>query len=298
MGPFLLRQITLISNASAGGGRAGRRARDLANRLVSRELSVDHHPTNSADEARQVVLDAVASSCECLCVAGGDGTIRNVLDLVASTDTPLAVLPSGRGNDFVRAIGGPSSVDRVAQAIQCMAIRRVDLGAVNGSLFATVAGCGLDAEVGRLTEGGSAFGSTAGYLVQAIRSISSFSGYVIRVEVDGRVVWDGDTTLVACANTSTYGGGFMIAPGADPTDGLLDVCVIKRVSRIKALSLLPQLAVGEHTGHPDVTFYQGESVRITSEELLHAVADGDVVGQIPLQITTRASVLDVITECS
>ena len=289
-----MQKITIISNRTAGRGRAERRARALEHLLREAGLSPSSHATESADEARGIARSAVAEGCECLVIAGGDGSLRNLLDLIAGTHTALAVLPTGRGNDFSRGVGLASSCARLARSIVEEQTRYVDLGCVNGTLFGTVAGCGLDAEVGRLTAGGSTWGGTAGYLTQALKSIRTFRGFSMRIQVDGIVVHEGDTTLVACANTSTYGGGFRIAPGADPTDGKLDVCVVRRVKRIEALGLLPQLALGNHLGHPSVRFFHASEVRIDSPEPLTTMADGEVIGTVPMKVTVKPQALRVV----
>ena len=233
----LLRMHTtaIISNARAGRGRAPNQSRILQNMLEGYGCAVRLYQPGSSTETRDIAGDVIDDGVDCVVIAGGDGSVSDVLDLVAGTESALAVLPQGRGNDFVRGMGLPRSCGDLAQSIVRGKIRRVDLGCANGKLFGTVASLGLDAEAGRLVAPGSSLGGMSGYLVQAFRSLRSFHGYPMRVTVDGYLVADDEMTLVACANTSTYGGGFRVAPGATPEDGRLDVCVVRRVSRLEAL---------------------------------------------------------------
>ena len=289
-----MHRTVIISNRFAGQGRAIQASANLRDLLHAGGSAVETHESDSADSARFLVQVAVSEGVDCVVIAGGDGSLQNVFGLLADTNTVLAALPTGRGNDFVRGLSMPTSCEVLAQSIRLRRSRRVDLGCVNGKLYGTITSCGLDAEVGRLMVSGSSFRGMTGYLIQALKSIRSFCGYTVKVEVDGKVIADGEMTLVACANTTTYGGGFRIAPGADPADGRLDVCVVRRVSRLKALCLLPQMAFGEHPGHPAVSFLSGYEVRIDTPDPLHALADGEVIGQTPLEVTTKHQVLRVV----
>jgi YegS/Rv2252/BmrU family lipid kinase len=247
----------------------------------------------SSGEARDIAGDVIAGGVDCVVIAGGDGSVSDVLDLVAGTESALAVLPQGRGNDFVRGMGLPRSCSDLAHSIVQEQIRVVDLGCANGKLFGTVASLGLDAEVGRLAAKGSSLGGMS-YLVQAFKSLRSYRGYPMRVTIDGDLMADGEMTLVACANTSTYGGGFCVAPGASPEDGRLDVCVVRRVSRLQALGLMAQLAVGEHAGHTDISMFSASEVVIESSDPLIGLADGEVVQGMPLVVSLKQDALRLV----
>lgn len=294
-GPLLRMHTTaIISNAQAGRGRALNQSRILQNMLEGDGRAVHLYQPGSSAETRDIAGDVIADGVDCVVIAGGDGSVSDVLDLVAGTESALAVLPQGRGNDFVRGMGLPRSCGDLAQSIVQGQTRFVDLGSANGKLFGTVASVGLDAEVGRLAAKGSSLGGMSGYLVQAFRSLRSFRGYPMRVTVDGDLVADGEMTLVACANTSTYGGGFCVAPGACPEDGRLDVCVARRVSRLQALGLMAQLAVGEHPGHTDISMFSASEVVIESLDPLVGLADGEVVQGMPFVVSLKQDALRLV----
>lgn len=289
-----MERIHIIANPKAGKGRAVGKAERLAALLTAAGAVAHVDVPGSRQEAVAHAGEAVDAGCDCLVVCGGDGSLAGILDLAARSDTALGVLPAGRGNDFARGLGAGGSCEALVAAVGRGRTRPVDLGAVDGQSFATVVGCGLDAEVGRAAIGGTAVGGMAGYVIEALRHLRTFRGFAMCLEVDGRVVHDGDTTLVACANTSTYGGGFRVAPGADPADGRLDVCVVRGVGRFEAASLLPQLAIGTHVGHPAVSLFAASEVRVTAAEPLVALADGEVAGQVPFTVTVRPGALRVV----
>jgi diacylglycerol kinase (ATP) len=107
-----------------------------------------------------------------------------------------------------------------------------------------------------------------------LRTLASFEAPVLRIEADnGR--FDGPAMLAAAANSPFFGGGMMIAPDADPTDGALDLVVIDRVSRMRALRVFPRVYRGTHVDHPAVRTLRTRSVTIHSDRPLTLFADGE-----------------------
>ena len=287
-------KILIIANPASGNGGAIHRAGKLAHILSKSGCQVDCEAPGSLCESQTLVGEASSNGTDVVVVAGGDGTVCSVLDQLRDTETCLAVLPSGRGNDFVRGVGLPRTVRELAGAILESRTKRIDLGEANGTLFGTVTTCGLDAEVGQLTAGGSSLGGSSGYLLQAVRSIRSFKGYDLMLEVDGVPVFEGEATLVACANTPTYGGGLRVAAGADPTDGRLDVCVVGRVSRLGAFGLLPMLALGQHVSHPVVRTLGGYDIRIHTDGSVPMLVDGEPADASCLDVGVCQGTLRVV----
>jgi len=290
---FFMRTVTIIANPQAGRGKALKVAKRLAADL-ERDCRVVLSETASVADTDVSVSDALKEGHDALVVAGGDGTVRSVLNGLADSSVALGVLATGRGNDFVRCVGGMQGIVPLAAAIRQGETRRIDLGSANGRAFGTVASCGLDAEVGCRVAEGSALSGMAAYLLQAVKSLRTFSGYAVRVEADGRHVFEGEASLVACANTATYGGGFKVAPGADHTDGLLDLCLVERVGRLEALSLLPALVSGQHAGHPMVTVRHVREVRVSGPSNVPSLADGEVMETFPMEVAIRPKALRVL----
>ena len=289
-----MQTIEMISNGRAGRGRAESQSLVLLGLLEAAGLSVRFHQPDSAGETREIACQAVADGVDCVVIAGGDGSVSGVLDTIAGSDTALAVLPVGRGNDFVRGMGLPESVQDLANGIAQGRTRAADLGSVNGKCFGTVTSLGLDAEAGRLAAKGTLVGGMGGYLIEGLKCLRSFDGYPVRVTVDGDVVTDSEITLVACANTATYGGGFRIAPGASPSDGLLDVCLVSRVTRLSALPLLARMAVGKHPGHAGVTMLSATEVEIETSSPLVGLADGETVEGLPLVVKAKPDAIRLV----
>lgn len=106
---------------------------------------------------------------------------------------------------------------------------------------------------------------------------------------------DQPTTLAAFANTAVYGGGMKIAPRAKLDDGLLDICVVAKVSRFKLLSMFPTVYSGNHLDIREVDYFSAPRARIETEYPLDVYADGEFVCQTPVEIAVHPTALKVLT---
>ena len=105
---------------------------------------------------------------------------------------------------------------------------------------------------------------------------------------------EGSVTLVATANTPTYGGGLRIAPPANPADGMLDVVVVAAMTRLAIARTLPRLGSGGHRNHPQVTLLRTRRLTIESDRPLPICADGDPSGETPATLEIAAGALLVV----
>ena len=280
-----------LANPDAAGGRALRRlARLRAEPSVRHE--VDWVVTRDGAEAGRIVRTARAVDGAVL--LGGDGTVHTALGALADTGLPFGVVPAGRGNDFVRNLGLRPRVAETLLRAANLVVRHCDLAQVNGVPFANIASVGFDAVVNRLAyEGAGVLGGTAGYVICVLRALATLRPVAASITVDDWR-WSGEITMVAVANGPCYGGGMRIAPDAALDDGLLDVCVVRRVSRATLLRHFPRVFRGEHTRHPDVIVRRGASVRVETEHPEDVYADGEWSGQTPASWTVQRRGLRVL----
>jgi len=278
-----LPQVAVLVNAVAGRGRAARAlpavtaaltAVGVAPRLLT---AVDR-----ADAERQAAA-AVADGVAALTALGGDGAAHAALQAVAGTGTPLGLLPAGTGNDLALALGVPRDPVRAARELAADllsgSVRRIDATRTGDRWWATVLCCGFDSAV---TDRANRLRWPRGprrYDVAILAELARLRPRPVTLTVDG-VAGDREVTLIAVGNTAWYGGGLRIAPGADPTDGLLDVVVVGPVSRRELVRTRPRLAAGTHVDHPSVTVLRGREVCLDGSGL-STYADGEPVSALP-----------------
>jgi diacylglycerol kinase (ATP) len=186
---------------------------------------------------------ASAGEADLVIAAGGDGTIHEVACALVGTDTPLGIIPVGSGNGFARALGIPVDLKAAVDALSTAVPRPIDVGTVNGQLFLSTAGIGLDAAIAcRFSEGSHRRGVLP-YVLYGLREWFTHVPEPLDIDLDG-VTSREEPIITVVANTDQYGAGAIIAPGAKPDDGRLLVCRISRMSALRAILSLRRLFNG------------------------------------------------------
>ena len=252
--------------------------------------------TKSADhlgaEARAAIVDGV----DRLIVVGGDGTVHRVLEPLAGTGAVLGIVPAGTGNDFACALGIARDPERALEQALTGAPRRIDLGDVDGHLFAGTGGIGFDGEVARRVRASSVrrFGRLA-YAVCAIAALRSFAPPRIVAQFDGRRIAD-HAMFVVLANSPRFGGGMRIAPDAVLDDGRFDLVFVHRVGRFDLVRTLPRVYFGRHVDHPAIDIFRTAAARITVDRPATVGGDGEPIVDVhegPVEFRIRPGALAV-----
>jgi diacylglycerol kinase (ATP) len=131
------------------------------------------------------------------------------------------------------------------------------------------------------------------YNLATLAELRVFKPLTYRVDLDD-VRWNGDAMLVAVGNGPSYGGGLRICEGADPTDGLLDVVIIKPVSKVELVRVYPKLFKGAHVSHPAYELHRVRRVSVAAARVV-AYADGERLGPLPLTVDAAPAALDIRT---
>tara|TARA_B100001167_G_C16673470_1_gene258816 strand:- start:209 stop:769 length:561 start_codon:yes stop_codon:yes gene_type:complete len=171
----------------------------------------------------------------------------------------------------------------------------IDLGKVNETLFATVAALGFDSKVAEYVDEGNHpkfLSGTLSYLYGIFAVLFKFSCPKVSIKGDFGS-YTGNIFLVASGNTPDYGGDFKITPNAKIDDGILNICIVKNISKIKALILLPRVFFGTHIKHPKAIYAPSKSLSISSENSISIWADGEYVGTTPATISILSKALNV-----
>jgi diacylglycerol kinase (ATP) len=285
--------------------------------------------TDAAIEWR-IGMPGAADQADIILLFGGDGTIHRHLSQLVKLGLPVLVVPVGSGNDFARALGLRRVRDSLAAWRRFCAgegvVRAIDLGvitpsAVAGELpstnaqgrsashesrhyFCSVAGVGLDAEVSRrANELPRWLRGHGGYALALAPTIFRFAAFPMKIfTADGSAGWttrsEQPTILAAFANTSAYGGGMKIAPGAQMDDGLLDVCVIGSVDPFKLACLFPTVYFGQHLSIREVEYFRAARLRVETEAPLEIYADGEYICRTPVEIGVHRGALQIIVHSS
>jgi diacylglycerol kinase (ATP) len=177
-------------------------------------------------------------------------------------------------------------------------VREIDLGVIRASgeeiLFCCVAGVGMDAEANaRANRMPQWLKGRGGYVLAALQSLAAFRPVEMGVKTAQREIRR-PAFFVAVGNAHSYGGGMKVTPRALLDDGLLDVCVVSKLNKLKLLCWVPTIFFGGHLRLKQVEYFQAELVRIETERELELYADGDFACKTPVEIGVLSRALRVI----
>lgn len=235
-------------------------------------------------------------------VAGGDGTVHQLLPALVERRLELAVLPGGTGNDLARALGiaGLGWLAALAQAQQAPA-RPMDLGEVTtaeggAQLFMSSLTAGFDAAIAiRAQAAPKWLRGQPRYLWATLAEVSRLRVYPLRVEADGALLHDGPLLFASSLNTPTYGSGMPAAPGARVDDGELRLLRVGAFGRLGALATMPLLLSGQHLRHRRITLSAFRTLRLTSLAPVPLAVDGEPLpSAADIAVRVRPAALSVV----
>ncbi len=276
------REVALIVNPSAGGGRAARALPGVEARLRALGVRVEVDATRDLAHAAELAV-AAARNGRIVVTLSGDGMLGKVAGaLLEVPGAVMGVLPGGRGNDFARVVGIPLDPEAACEVIATGEPQTLDMGEAGGTPYIGIASLGFDSDANRIANEAPARLGRFVYVYAALRALAAWKPAGFAIEVDGERVrfagWG-----VAMANSKAYGGGMFAAPDAELDDGALDVVRLEQTTKMRFLrSVLPKVFKGEHVNEPSVHVLRGSVVRVEADRPFVVYADGDPVGELPM----------------
>ena len=287
------RELALLTNPTAGKGRGTRTAAMALPRLLGAGYDVRSLAGRSPEEALDLARQCVADGIEALVVCGGDGMVHLGAQAVTGTDTPLGIIPAGTGNDVARYLDLPRSDPALAADVVARGKERtIDLARVGSVYFVTVLAAGFDAIVNERANAMTWPKGQMRYNLATLAELRVLTPIPYVLELDG-VEERLEATLVAVGNGPSFGGGLRITEGAVLDDGMLDVVVIKPLSKLDLLRTYPKLFRGTHVHHPQYRHHRVRRVTVAAPGIV-AYADGERIGALPLTIEVAPGALRVL----
>ena len=271
------------------GGRVDRPdLRHLVSWVRDKGHLVEVLPTFEAGDAAVLAASAAHRGVDVVAAAGGDGTINEVVNGLDGYDVPLGIIPVGTANDFARQVGIPADADHAMDVILQRTPKRLDTASLNGRRFLNVStgGVGAEATAETPSEVKESLGAIA-YAISGVRKLADFRAQHARFSGDG-FEYDGEFLMFAVGITRSTGGGTMVTPMASATDGLLDLCIVERMSRGEFARTVLRVKRGEHIGQEGVHYVQLKSVTIEATDPMAVNVDGEISNARRLVYRARA----------
>lgn len=269
----------VIVNPAAGRGGARRAESVVARAFRAQGWAVDLERTEGPGHGQELAHHAASQGARHIVAVGGDGTVHEVANglLRSDTDAALGVVAVGSGNDFAKVVGmyGHDPIRAVARLVTATS-RRFDAGRILDEWFVNSVGFGFGPAVVQTRNRMGNLSGFFSYLVPIVRTFFQFKPQVFDVAAPG-FRERGYMMMIEVCNGTTAGGSYRFAPDADPADGKLDVCLIRRISLPRFLLAIPRVMRGTHTAMREVAMIKTAKLVVRSpEQRLVVHVDGEL----------------------
>ncbi len=300
-----MRRYYCIVNLFSGGGKARHIITKIQYILLSHHIKCTVS-TTSIKGATSLAKEAAAEGFTHVIAVGGDGTVNEVVNGIAGTNTALGVIPAGSGNDFARTLySNALSLDQILETLAQGNLKTIDLGQISsentaGKItkkhFVNGVGIGLDAKVAYEANRFKWLPADFMYVIAALKTIATYKSSYVSV-YNQELIDSGKQLLIAVGNGKSAGGGFYLTPNAELSDGMFDICLVKGVGILKILRIFPTVFKGKHGKFPEVKFFRTDALHVITENGLPVHIDGEILGlhEKDIQINLKNNALNVIS---
>lgn len=296
----------MFVNPFAGAGAATGKMEAVWRSFKSARFPVEFVKTESVQDLKPRVHEAIRLGHKLLLALGGDGSfhylINAAMEVCGFTDLIFGIIPAGGGNDFAAAMGLSKSAESTLEAILSRETRWIDLIRARTAdgcarLYAGGGGIGLDAEAIRFSNGRySHLPGRFRYIVSALRALREFSALEVSIELSDpdRPPMRLNAFVASALNTPMYGAGLRLAPFAQIDDGLLDIAVLEKLTAQEIVEVLPRLFWNGSIRSPKLIGMQGKSVRFSANRPCLFQGDGEMIGPAPVELEIQPHAIRVV----
>jgi YegS/Rv2252/BmrU family lipid kinase len=269
-----------IINPVAGNGFAKTIAPKLEQMIEKHDLEAEIVFTKESGHASELAKTYLDRGFDYIIGVGGDGTINEIArPLISCKNVTIGLIPAGTGNDFIQILGYP---DRFEDSdwenfFKCRTIE-MDAGSCNGMIFLNGMGLGFDAQVAaeNYTEPGKVKkGGKHKYIWHIVKTLLFFREKRMTV-FEGEISHETDCFINTISNGRRFAGGFYLTPKAIANDGLLDVCMIKKLNLLQRFSILLKVPEGKHITDKKVNYYQTPRLNLEFSGKVPFHVDGEL----------------------
>ncbi len=291
----------VIINPNSGRQKGTRDWETIKSLLQQNDLDFDFAFTQYRTHAIDLSLNAVLNGYRKFIVISGDGTMNEVVNgiflqrEVSTEEIILGMIPIGTGNDWGRMYGIGNDYEKAVRIIKeehtfvqdAAVVTYFEKDEKHTRYFANMAGMGFDAMVANKTnamkEKGK--GGTLAYLKNLALGLVQYKFKLAKIEVDGKTVFEGDLFSATIAICKYNGGGMMQSPQAIPDDGLLDLNVTRKASKLKVLAQIKRLYDGSLLKIKEIEDFKGKKINVwaAAENPVFLETEGESLGHTPFE---------------
>jgi YegS/Rv2252/BmrU family lipid kinase len=284
--------LTLLVNPSSAGGKTLKLLPRIEAALDARRAVFRVERTRGLEHGAKLALRA-AELGEVPVVVSGDGLMGAVGGALAGSDSPVGLIPGGRGNDLARALGIPTDPEAAVEVVLAGHGRRIDVGEANGKRFLGIVSVGFDSECNRLANETHFVRGNLVYVYSMLRTLVGWrtARFTLAVGEERKRI---SGYFVAVANNSVYGGGMHIAPEAAIDDGEFDVVSIGEGGKLRFLWGLRDVLKGAHLDREEVDVFRTPRLQLDASRPFPVYADGDHLTDLPVSLRVLPRCLSIL----
>jgi YegS/Rv2252/BmrU family lipid kinase len=284
--------LTLLVNPASAHGRTLKLLPAVEQELDQRRIAFRVERTRGLEDGIERALRAVEAN-EVPVVISGDGLVGAIGGAMAGAETPLGIIPGGRGNDLARVLGIPADPAEAVAVIAAGESRRIDVGEANGKRFLGIVSIGFDSDANRLANETSFLRGNLVYAYAALRTLLGWKPARFTVRAgEERVRFTGYS--VSVANNRAFGGGMFIAPDAELDDGEFDIVTVGEVGKLRFVSNLPKVFKGTHVDEDEVRVFRAPRLELTASRPFPVFADGEHLTDLPASLRVLPRALSIL----
>ena len=285
------RRLLIIFNPVAGWRRR-RRLAPVLERLRTHGCTLVLRETEGPGDAERLAAEVDPEAFDLVVAAGGDGTVNETINGLASSGLPLALIPLGTANVLAAEIGLRPDPASVARCIALGEIRPITLGAADGRRFILMAGAGFDAHVvASVSPRMKGWLGKGAYVLSTLRQLATFDFPTYEVQTDN-AAWQAASVIVA--NARYYGGRFVCAPNASLASDTLQVCLFERAGRLAAIGYALALFSGRLPQAAGYRLLEARRIEVRGREGEPLQGDGDVIGRLNAKLEVLPAALRLV----
>lgn len=301
----------VLINPNSGDKKGLRDWGHISSLLQDYHIDYHHRFTDYAMHGVSLVQELVSEGCRQIIIVGGDGFLNEVInglffqDYIDAKNITIGMIPVGTGNDWFRTCNIPFDYESAIKAIKKGNTSFHDIGKVYyymhgeecSSYFINICGIGFDAEVNRKVNNdkGKDNSGPLKYQYHLFTSLVSYDPTHITLTIDNEIV-NQDVFSMAVGIAQFNGGGMKQLPHAKVDDGLFDVTLIKKISKLKVIKNVKHLYDGSFISLPEVMTFTGRDIKVDSEPMAWLEADGETLGHTPFRFEIIPQAIKVITK--
>ena len=277
----MIRKFIYFINPISGTGSKILLPEIIKNKTAARNIPFEILPTESSGEYPWLKAKIITEKITDVIVCGGDGTVNQIANALMGTGVNIGIVPMGSGNGLAFAAKIPKRTHKALDIVFAGHAIDVDSFYINKKFSCMLSGLGFDAQVAHDFAKQQKRG-LATYIKQSIKNFFTAKPYLFELILDGRKI-SKEAFFISFANSNQFGNNFTIAPQASLHDGLLDIVVVNKMSKLRMIwAILKQVSIGQvrmyedkKYRHHDIHYFQTKKITINNPQLAPLHIDGD-----------------------